>query len=194
MLLGWEHIKDITAYDHIVFIIALCAPYHWKDWKKILILLTAFTIGHSLTLAMSVLQIILVPSNTIEILIPITIMITAIYNVIKAQLSSRKQISEQSVQHRFIYGMALFFGFIHGLGFSNYLKELLGGEESILVPLLAFNVGLELGQILIAGIFFLLSYMFFELAKGTKRTWNVFVSGAAFGISLTILIELLLSN
>ena len=79
---GWEHIVDINAYDHLLFVMTLCAAFQLKQWKQILVIITAFTIGHSCTLILSSLD--LVPSNSaiIETLIPITIMITAIANIV----------------------------------------------------------------------------------------------------------------
>src|SRR5688572_12761348 len=139
--LGFDHILDLNGYDHILFLIALCAAYSSADWKKILILVTAFTIGHSFTLAMSSLDIITINADLIELIIPVTILITAILNlVIKPDTSKRWQI---------IYLLPLFFGFIHGMGFSNYFKVLLGREAEIILPLFAFNLGVELGQICI---------------------------------------------
>ena len=123
--LGFHHIIDIHGYDHIVFILALCAGYSFSQIKNILILITAFTIGHTITLALSTLNIVNVDSALIEFLIPVTILITALTNLFKTT----------RLQHKFVYVVALFFGLIHGLGFSNYLKELLGKESSIIKPL-----------------------------------------------------------
>ena len=139
--LGFQHISDLTAYDHILFIVALCAIYQVQQWRHILILVTAFTLGHSITLALSTLDIIIVPTELIEFLIPVTIFLTAIFNVL------RKEGELTPINMRLNYVLALFFGLIHGMGFSNYLKTLLGMEESIWQPLLAFNIGLELGQL-----------------------------------------------
>ena len=138
--IGLSHIADLHAYDHMLFVISLCALFQVKDWKKVLILVTAFTIGHSITLAMSVLDFIKVNSDVIETLIPITILLTSIYNI----LQSRKETKPKWMS--FHYGIALFFGLIHGMGFANYLKALLGGSEGIGWPLFSFNVGIEIGQ------------------------------------------------
>ena len=115
--LGYEHILDPNGYDHVLFIIALCAVYLLRDWKKVLILITAFTIGHSITLALSTLQIVNIRADIIEFLIPLTIFITAMSNVLKR----KSTISPRHVQSNYFY--ALFFGLIHGLGFSNYLRR-----------------------------------------------------------------------
>lgn len=184
MEMGMAHIADITAYDHIVFIIALCAMYRLIDWKKVLILVTAFTIGHSITLALSTLNIVTFPSRTIEILIPITIILTAIFNVWER---SEKERQRQSIK----YGLALFFGLIHGMGFSNYLKMLLGEEESIFTPLFAFNIGIEVGQIGIVVGILLLGYLVMDVLRAKQREWNLFISGATAGIALMLLVNLL---
>lgn len=177
--LGFQHIIDINGYDHIVFVLVLCAGYTLKQFSKVLILITAFTIGHSITLALSTLKLVSIPSSIIEFLIPATIMVTAISNVLPLKSSN----------NRFVYIITLFFGLIHGLGFSNYLKELLGRESNIVTPLLAFNIGLELGQILVLAIYFVVLFISVNLFKLRHDFWRIFVSGAAFGISLILLLE-----
>ncbi len=179
--LGWQHIINWDAYDHILFIIALCAMYLLHDWKKVLILVTAFTIGHSITLALSVLNILRIPSNIIEFLIPVTICITAITNII------RKDSEPKKLQLNYFY--ALFFGLIHGLGFSNYLKSMLGAQTNIVGPLLGFNLGLECGQVLIVMIILLISGAFVNLSGVKRRDWNMCISSGAFGIALVMVIE-----
>ena len=141
--LGREHIADLSGYDHILFIAALCIGYLPKDWKKILILVTAFTVGHSITLALSALDAVTVSAEWIEFLIPVTIMITALINILRKDVERKQRV----VSLEFL--LASFFGLIHGLGFSNYLKSLLGKDTSIINQLLAFNIGLEIGQLLI---------------------------------------------
>ncbi len=146
--LGKDHILDfLNGYDHILFIIALCALYLLRDWKKVLILVTAFTIGHSVTLALSALHIINVKAALIEFLIPLTIFITAVSNIFK----NEENLDNRLLQLNYFY--ALFFGLIHGLGFSYYLRSILGRDRSIITQLFAFNIGLELGQIIIVVIF-----------------------------------------
>ena len=181
--LGFKHISDLAGYDHILFIIALCAIYSIKEWKKILILVTAFTIGHSVTLALSALNVVNIKAELIEFLIPLTIFLTAIHNVVE-----RLQL-ELSNKMNLNYFLALGFGLIHGLGFSNYLKMLLGNEANIVGPLFAFNIGLEVGQILIVAIFMLLTTIMISLFGVRKRDWTIFVSGAAAGIALILMQE-----
>jgi hypothetical protein len=145
--LGLEHILDLGAYDHILFVIALAAVYSLKEWKHMLVLVTAFTIGHSITLALATLGILVFNESLIETLIPITIVITAALNVFERL--SKDPSSALQRDWKIKYGLALFFGLIHGLGFSYYLRAILGGESSIVLPLFSFNVGLELGQLVI---------------------------------------------
>jgi len=177
--LGFQHIINIHGYDHIVFVLVLCAAYNVKEITRVLILITAFTIGHSLTLALSTLNIVSIPSRIVEFMIPATILITAISNILPLRKGN----------HRIVYITTLFFGLIHGLGFSNYLKELLGREANILSPLLAFNIGLEIGQIVILSVYFLLLLLTVNLMKVRHDFWRLYVSGAGFGIALILLIE-----
>ena len=178
---GFLHITDWKGYDHILFVLALCLPYPAKNWRQVLILITAFTIGHSITLALSVFNRILISSSWIEFLIPVTILITALENV-------RRNNTDQT-QNRWRYGSALLFGLIHGMGFSNYLKSMLGKDESIITQLLAFNVGLELGQLLIVVAVFLITFVFVQLLNIKRSNWTLFVSGGIFGISLIMALE-----
>ena len=178
---GFYHITDWKGYDHILFVMALCLPYFLKDWKQVLALITAFTIGHSVTLALSVFNKILVPSTWIEFLIPVTIMITAIGNV--------KQTNPQPKKIQLRYISALIFGLIHGMGFSNYLKSMMGKSENIITQLLAFNIGLELGQLLIVLAVLMVSFIFVRLLNMKQREWTVFISGGIFGISFIMALE-----
>jgi len=181
--LGFDHIADFSGYDHILFIVALSAIFLLKDWKKVLILVTAFTLGHSITLALATLRIISYSSDWIEFLIPVTIFITAFADFFYKD----KEFSQRML--RFKYFSALFFGLIHGLGFSNFLRALLGGEESIVLPLLAFNVGLEIGQIFIVGGFLLFASLLVAFLKVVRRDITLIAAGAAAGISLILMIE-----
>jgi hypothetical protein len=181
-ILGKDHILDyFNGYDHILFVVALCALYLLKDWKKILILVTAFTLGHSVTLALSTLNIVTVKMELIEFLIPLTIFITAASNIF------RQEEHQNTFSLQLNYGYALFFGLIHGLGFSNYLKSLLGQDESIVTQLLAFNLGLELGQLIIVSIFLGIAFILVDLFGRSRRDWKLILSSAIAGISLVLL-------
>jgi hypothetical protein len=181
--LGLQHIADLKGYDHILFILMLCAVYSLNEWKRVLILITAFTIGHSLTLALATMDLIRVNGDLIEFLIPLTIFITAMANV----LTKKQQVT--STLHYLKYSAALFFGLIHGLGFSNYLRSLLGTERGLVLPLFSFNLGIEAGQILIVAAIMLLTKVVVDLLHYPKREWHVLLSGAGLGISLVLMIE-----
>lgn len=182
--LGFDHITDLNGYDHILFVVALCAIYRLQDWRKVLILVTAFTLGHSITLALATLRLIEYSTDLIEFLIPITILLTAVANFFHKSTESILQ-KEKGSQIR--YPMAMAFGLIHGMGFSNYLRSLLGREESIVSPLFAFNVGLEIGQILIVLAVLGLAFVFVDLLKVRKRDWVLAVSGVVIGVALTLI-------
>ena len=182
MHLGFRHIIDINGSDHILFILALVIRYMLLDWKKVLILVTSFTIGHSITLALSTLEWVHFPVQIIEVLIPITILITAASNFLV------KGFTFQS-KYPIIYYLALFFGLIHGLGFSNYLKMLLGKEESILGPLFSFNLGLELGQLLIVGLILIISIIFVDLLKLDKKRYIQAGSVIAIILALNMVVD-----
>lgn len=179
--MGWEHIVSLGALDHLLFIMALAAIYTLKDWKQVLILVTAFTIGHSTTLVLSVFNLVKVPSSWIEFLIPCTILITAAANLFHQKFSPKN--------FRFNYWLALFFGLIHGLGFANGLKSLLGKGESVVVPLLGFNLGVEVGQILVVMLLLLITWIVLNGLRFKRREWVLFLSGGAFISSLHMALE-----
>ena len=179
--LGLQHILDLQGFDHILFILSLCAVYVARDWAKILLLVTAFTLGHSLTLALATFEVVQIRSEVIEFLIPVTIAFTALLTLIKPKPNSGKGI-------QFNYLLALFFGLIHGLGFSNYLRSLLGKEASIWQPLLAFNVGLEVGQIVIVAAFLLITSLV-HLAGMNRKEWTLILSAFILGVACMMLLE-----
>lgn len=181
--LGYEHILDIRGYDHILFVIVLCATYLLQDWKKVLILITAFTIGHSITLALATLQIVNFRTELIEFLIPVTIFLTALYNIFKKD----RQFDTRKIHSNYFF--ALIFGLIHGLGFSNYLRALLGKDTSIVSQLLAFNLGLEVGQIIIVAIFLVISFILVDIFGAKRRDWRLIISSAVGGIALMLMME-----
>ena len=181
--LGLEHILDPRGYDHIMFVIALCALYVIQDWKKLLLLVTAFTIGHSITLALATLRLIHVDSDLIEFLIPVTIFLTAFSNIV---IGTDKP-GKGKMQTNYI--LALFFGLIHGMGFSNYLRALLGKDESIITQLFAFNIGLEAGQIIIVAIFLIVTFIFIDIVRIKRRDWRLVISSVVMGISFTMMMD-----
>lgn len=184
--LGYQHITDINGYDHILFVVALCAIYRITDWKKILILVTAFTIGHSITLALAALNVIEYSTDLIELLIPVTIIFTCITNLFHK--SSDNMLDKEKFSP-VRYLLALGFGLIHGMGFSNYLRSLLGKDENILPQLFAFNVGLEFGQVLIVAITMGLSFLMLNGFKVRKHTWNLILSSFVAGVAFKLMTE-----
>ena len=183
--LGFEHITDLHGYDHMLFLLALCAAYQYFEWKKILVLVTAFTLGHSITLALAVLNIIPVNAAWIEFLIPITIVATAAKNLIILPLTPSKRGGiRPSLWGGLGWGLALGFGLIHGMGFSNYLRSLLGDE--LLMPLFAFNIGIELGQLLVVSGIFLLQFALMKTISVKHSHWNTVISIVSGGISLLL--------
>jgi HupE / UreJ protein len=180
--LGKDHILDyVNGYDHILFVLALCAVYLIRDWKKILILVTAFTIGHSITLALATLKIVTVNAQLIEFLIPLTIFITSVSNLFKREGLT----GEKGFQINYLF--AVVFGLIHGLGFSNYLRAILGKDQSILSQLLAFNLGLEFGQIIVVAIFLTFAFLLVDFLKVNRRDWKMVLSSAIAGIALILM-------
>ncbi len=174
--LGWLHIVSLDALDHQLFILALVAVYTVKNLKQVLILVTAFTIGHSLTLLLSVLEVIRFSSKWVEFLIPITIVITSLFNLFK------KDFSPKSVNVN--YYLALLFGLVHGMGFANSIRMMLAKDQQLGWGLLGFNVGLEIGQIFFVIIILSLTWLSLSIFKIRRREWIIFISAAIFGLAL----------
>ena len=181
LTLGFQHIIDIKGIDHMLFVIVLCAVYDFKGYKKILVLVTAFTVGHCLTLILSSFEILKINQNLVEFLIPVTILLTAIHNLI-VKASADKKIALN-------YILAFGFGLIHGLGFSNFFKALMMGQDDLIIPLLSFNIGVELGQILIIVFIYALYWMYAVRLKKPHRDWNMVVSSAGAGMALLMIIN-----
>jgi hypothetical protein len=180
--LGFKHIISWGAWDHILFVLVLTLRYQFSDWKKLVVLITAFTIGHSITLALSTLNWVNLSSDFIELLIPITILWTGLSNFWVKSFDFKSK-------YPLIYFLALFFGLIHGLGFSSYLKGLLGKEQFILGPLFTFNVGLELGQLLIVGGILIISFIFVSLFKVKRKLYLQVGSAIAIAFALNMVLE-----
>jgi hypothetical protein len=179
--LGWEHIISKDALDHQLFILALIAIFSFRDWKKVLILVTAFTIGHSLTLVLSALDVFRFPSDWVEFLIPCTIVFTALDNIIFSK--NEKKLIQLN------YYLALIFGLIHGMGFANSVRMMLASEQDITLPLFGFNVGLELGQIIVVAIALFIHYIFSEVLKLSNKIWIYIISVPIFLFALKMALE-----
>ncbi|WP_345168467.1 HupE/UreJ family protein [Nibribacter koreensis] len=183
--LGFHHIFNLQAYDHMVFVLAMCALYTGQEWRRILALVTSFTLGHSITLALSTLEVIKFNTALIELLIPVTILLTCVYNLTQMDKNKRKG----SVVFSWSNFFAVAFGLIHGMGFSNYLKSLLGKGENIVLELFAFNVGIELGQLLIVVLILVVSAILVNAFRVARRDWVLGVSAAAGAIALMLILD-----
>ena len=176
--LGIEHILDLNGYDHLLFLVALCTPFMSKDFKHIVWLATAFTIGHCITLLVATYDLFLINSQIIEFLIPVTIVLTTIENLV---FSRRKYRENRNIQFRFFIVFA--FGLIHGLGFSNYLSQILGKEENIFAPLLGFNLGIEAAQIIIILVFLIFAELITNILSIKRKEWTIGISSAVFALA-----------
>ncbi|MFY7742635.1 MAG: HupE/UreJ family protein [Flavobacterium sp.] len=181
--IGLQHVLDIDGYDHVLFLIALTVPYAFKDWKRVLILVSLFTVGHTLALMLSVFEIVIIKASLVEFLIPITILITALFHLFTAGKSNKNE------SITFVAFVTLFFGIIHGLGFSNYFKSILPGEKGDkLVPLLEFALGIEVAQIIVVLIVLLLSFIVQSFFRFSKRDWTLVMSAFVIGVVLPMII------
>ena len=197
--LGVGHIADLKGYDHILFIVALTAGYARVDWRRLLWLVTAFTAGHSLTLALATMRLVRVHAPTIELLIAATIVATAVYSMVAYRRAGRAVRADGGRAYPpggsgVPYAMAGIFGLIHGLGFSSFLRAVLGGEESIVVPLLAFNVGLEIGQLVIVAGVLVLGTLVCDVAGLSRRRWVTALSAVIAIAGVRMLVERLSST
>lgn len=179
--LGIEHILTWEALDHILFVTALCLRYRWHDWKKVAILVTAFTIGHSVTLALSALQIIKASISWIEFLIPLTIGITALNNILQKKNAVASKLPV-------IYFFALFFGMIHGMAYASTFLEL-EGRDGLISHLFAFNLGIEAAQLLVVALVLLISFIFADLLKIPRVVWIKGISVIILIFSLKMAVE-----
>ena len=185
--LGFEHLLDLQGYDHILFLAVLCAAYSLKRWRELLVLVTAFTIGHSVSLAVATLRLVRVDTGLVEFLIPVTIVATAVTNLVGLR---REDPAEHRVAGRPLrYGLALVFGVVHGLGFSNFLRLVLGEERSLLVPLLSFNIGLELAQIVVAAVVLAVALVAVRFLSLPQRLWTFLLSALAGGVAAVMVVQ-----
>ena len=187
--LGFYHIFNLRAYDHLVFLLALCAPYVLRDWRRVVALVTSFTVGHSLTLGLATLNVVRYSPALIEKLIPVTILLTCLLNLLRTrQTTTRQPLSRpEPVVLTLPNLLAATFGLIHGLGFSSYLRELLGRQSRPVLELFAFNVGVEVGQLVIVAGILLLGFVLLRGFGAARRDWVLVVSGAAAGIAAVLL-------
>ena len=213
--LGFEHIADVRGYDHILFIVALTAMYPPREWLRVVVLVTAFTVGHTVTLALATLELVRISSALVELLIPITIIAAAALNVAEVEWGRRRDraggvrgglaagaatgrnriatappVSFEPRAGRLTkYALALGFGLIHGLGFSNFLRAALGAESSLVVPLLGFNVGVEVGQISIVAVVVTATWLAPSKLGIGRRGWTLVLSGATAAVAVGLVVE-----
>ena len=182
--IGLKHVLDIHAYDHVLFLIALAVPFSFADWKRVVLLVTLFTIGHTMALMLSVFEILTIKVNVVELLIPITILITALFNLFTAGKSNKKE------SINLVFFITLFFGIIHGLGFSNYFKSILGGSASSkILPLSEFALGIEAAQIVVVFVVLVLSYIVQTIFRFSKRDWTLVMSAFVIGVVIPMIVE-----
>ena len=177
--LGLTHVLDWQAYDHILFLIVLVAAYNFSNWKRIFILVSLFTIGHTISLLLANYSVVAVSSKWIEFLIPVTILVAAVYNLFTSGKINR---SEKAA---LFYVITVFFGLIHGFGFATYYKMINGGYE--ILPLLEFALGIEFAQLIIVTIVLVLSFIFQSIFRFNKRDWVLVVSSIVIGVVIPML-------
>jgi len=178
---GLFHVLDWNAYDHVLFLVALAVVYDFKNWKKLIWLISLFTIGHTLSLTLASYKIVSVDTKWVEFLIPVTIIITAVVNILYVKNTTKQLKTNTNLV------FALFFGLIHGLGFSGYFKMLIGTSESKFLPLLEFALGVEIAQIIVVLIILILGFIFQTLFRFSKRDYVLIISSIVIGIMLPIL-------
>ncbi len=180
--IGLDHVLDWRAYDHVLFLIVLTVPYAFKDWQRVLLMVTLFTVGHSLALVLSVYNVVRVNAGLVEFLIPVTIFIAALYNVFTAGKGAKKD------KLGLLLITALFFGLIHGLGFSNFFKELTAHLDNRMLSLLEFALGIEASQVLIVLIVLIISFIFQTIFRFSRRDWMMVISAVVLGMVIPMLI------
>ena len=182
--IGLRHVLDINAYDHVLFLIALTVPFTFKDWKRVLILVSTFTIGHTIALFLSVFGVIAVKINLVEFMIPITILFTATYNLFTSGKSSKNNTIT------IVAFVTLFFGIIHGLGFSNYIKTILSGApQSKILPLSEFALGIESSQLIVVFVVLILSYLVQTVFRFSKRDFTLVMSAFVIGVVIPMIVS-----
>jgi hypothetical protein len=181
--LGLTHVLDINGYDHVLFLVVLAAPYLFSSWKKILFLVTIFTIGHSVSLVLSSYNVVSVNSKLVEFIIPVTIAFTAIFNII----TSGKRIYNSKIS--LIFLTTLLFGVIHGLGFSNYFKMIVGNTDYKFIPMIEFALGVEFAQIIIVIVVLLLSTIAQNILNISKKYWVLILSSITLGLVIPMLLS-----
>lgn len=177
------HVLNVNAYDHILFLIVLAIPYLFKDWKRLLFLITVFVIGHTVALAFAAYDVISVSNKWIEFLIPLTILIVAGFNIFTA---GKKPKSEKI---GLLFFVTLFFGLIHGLGFVNTFEAAINASSNKLLSVLEIAFGIEIGQLVVVFIILFLGFLCETLFRFSKRDWVLVVSAIVVGLLMPMLIK-----
>lgn len=180
---GINHVLDINAYDHVLFLIVLTVPYLFKDWKRVFLLVTMFTLGHTISLLLAVYGAVNIKSSIIEFLIPVTIFIVALFNVFTSGKGAQKE------KIGLLFFSTLFFGLVHGLGFAGEFRMYIGKATSKLVPLLEFALGIELAQVIIVFLVLFLGYIFQTIFRFNKRDWIMVISAIVVGLVIPMLLN-----
>ncbi|MEC3905929.1 HupE/UreJ family protein [Tamlana sp. 2201CG12-4] len=180
---GINHVLDINAYDHVLFLIVLTIPYLFKDWKRVLLLVSVFTLGHTLSLVLAAYGVVSVNATVVEFLIPITILVVALFNVFTAGKGAQKE------RVGVLFLSTLFFGLIHGLGFAREFQMLLGDSDNKLMLLLEFALGIELAQIIIVFIVLFLGYVVQTIFRFSKRDWIMVISAIVVGLVIPMILN-----
>lgn len=183
--IGVKHVLNWNGYDHLLFLLALAAPYAFSDWKRLLISVSLFTLGHSISLFLGAYELVTVQSTIIEFLIPLTIFGTALFTLLSAG-----KFSKTNTKFQFIHYLTVFFGLIHGLGFSYYFNSLLAGNPSTkLANLLQFSIGIELAQVLVVVFVLIFSTVFQSVLRFSQRDFTLTLSAFVLGVVLPLLIQ-----
>ncbi|PTM03242.1 MAG: HupE / UreJ protein [Bacteroidetes bacterium] len=180
---GINHVLDIKGYDHLLFLMVLAVPYVFKDWKRVLLLITMFTLGHTLSLVLATYGIVTVNGKLVEFLIPVTILIIAVYNVFTASKKGKGN------KIGLLFFTALFFGLIHGLGFARYLKMLAGQSENKIELLLEFALGIEIAQVIIVFVVLFLGFLGQTIFRFSRRDWVMVISAVVVGLVIPMIIQ-----
>ncbi len=180
---GINHVLDINAYDHVLFLIALTVPYLFKDWKRVLLLVSLFTLGHTLSLVLAGYNVVSVNGQLVEFLIPVSILVVALFNVFTAGKGAQKE------KIGILFFSTLFFGLIHGLGFAREFHMLLGDSDHKLMLLLEFALGIELAQVIIVFMVLFLGYIVQTIFRFTRRDWIMVISSIVVGLVIPMILN-----
>ncbi|GAA3778761.1 HupE/UreJ family protein [Corallibacter vietnamensis] len=180
---GIYHVLDINAYDHVLFLIVLTVPYLFKDWKRVLLLVSTFTLGHTLSLILAAYNVVRVNGIIVEFLIPVTILVVALFNVFTAGKGAQKE------KVGVLFFSTLFFGLVHGLGFAREFQILVGKSDNKILTLLEFALGIEIAQIIVVIVVLFLAYIMQTIFRFSKRDWVMVISSIVIGLVIPMILN-----